>query len=152
MSTEIAKPSDPMADFQAKLKDRIRTDIAGLLPDEALQKLVEKAIEDEFFKPLRVPKPNRSYYSEETIEAPSWFRAAIVEAAKPLIQKSVDALLERPEAAARIKEVTDTYLTPTNLTIVAAASIAAVVGRMGSELQDQIMKLVNDVNTLRMPR
>jgi hypothetical protein len=44
-----SKELAPMESFMAKVKAKLRDDIGGLLPDEAVAHMVEKVIADEFF-------------------------------------------------------------------------------------------------------
>ena len=91
MSTAVAAPKDPMADFQAKLQERVRNDIRDLLPEDAVAALVQKAIEQEFFKPRQVPTGR---WTGDTKEGPSWFVQEIASAAKPIMEQAVAKFLE----------------------------------------------------------
>ncbi len=79
----------PMETFMERVKAKLRDDIGSLLPDEAVSEMVQRAVDEEFFKPRLVPKPGRSTYSNDTIEKPSQFQEMVLEAVTPIIQKRV---------------------------------------------------------------
>jgi hypothetical protein len=52
------------ASFQDKLMERIRDSIGDLIPDEELTKLIERGIEENFFKRKANPKWANAYHSQ----------------------------------------------------------------------------------------
>jgi hypothetical protein len=71
---------EPQQAFEEKLADRIRSDIGKLMPDEALAKIVERALEKAFFA--------------ETVTHDSWGRQEtkppwVTEIVKELLAKKV---------------------------------------------------------------
>lgn len=90
-----AQALTPQQTFQENLKSRIRDDIGKLLPDEVLASMVQQAVKEIFFTPMRVPKPGRPSYSDEMVNAPSWFHDQIMREAEPLLKAAVvEALAE----------------------------------------------------------
>lgn len=77
----------PMESFMERVKGKLRDDIGSLLPDEAVQQMVERVINEEFFVKRRVPKPDRGSYSNETIEANSPFQEMVINACRDTIEK-----------------------------------------------------------------
>lgn len=132
MSTAVAIKLDPMADFQAKLQERVRDDIRNLLPEEAVAALVKKAVEDEFFKPQTV-----LVNSWETKEVPSKFMAAVVDAAKPIIAEAVAKVVSEHPAA--VEKAIKDFLDENRLTI-------ATTDRMTRMLSDMIMTLQQNLS------
>lgn len=62
---------DPMQEFKDKVAERLRDQIGDLIPDEALAKMVEDAMQKAFFEG-RVTKKWDGYRHSETSEPP-WF-------------------------------------------------------------------------------
>ena len=94
MANDLAKTDEnPMQTFQARVIDKIKTDIGSMLPDEVLQGLAGEAVQAMFFKPETVHNPRFTNYNDQprTIERPSWFQAAMIEAVAPLLKQAVDA-------------------------------------------------------------
>lgn len=58
----------PQQSFQKKLEDRIRENIGELMPDEALQEIVAKAVQKAFFDP--VIKTDRYGHTNSSQEPP----------------------------------------------------------------------------------
>jgi hypothetical protein len=77
-----------MSEFEAKLKDRIRTDIAELIPDEVLAEMIKAVINEQFFKPRETcENPNAPIYQQRWKESPPW----LLEVVQPLIKTQIDA-------------------------------------------------------------
>lgn len=91
--TETGKQIAPMETFMERVKAKLRDDIGSLLPDEAVQAMVEKVINDEFFTKKRVPAPGRSSWSNETIEQPTEFQQMVIAAAKPILERKALELI-----------------------------------------------------------
>lgn len=129
-----AVTTDPMADFQNKLRERIRNDIRELLPEDAIQSLVKRAIDEEFFKDRIVD--DRSYYGG-TRKAPSLFVEEVVKAAKPLITEAIDRFIkEHPDC---IEKVMRDYVNENALaiatTVQMTSMLSTMVGRLAEALQ-----------------
>lgn len=80
----------PMQTFQERVKEKLRDTIADLLPDEALQELVKRVIDEEFFTKRRIPGQG---WGAQDIIKPSQFQEMVLEAAKPIIQDLVKQTL-----------------------------------------------------------
>lgn len=134
MGEAIATNDQAMREFQEKLIEKLRTDIAGMLPDAVLAQMVQKAIEEQFFKPRKMS--SGSGYSATVIDAPSWFVEEAAKEAKPLI-----ALLVKESVDERKEEITKAikeYLEPQNLTIIVYAAIRAEMGYALQQLTQQM--------------
>ncbi len=101
--TAIASPLTPMQTFQQNLQEKLRNDIANLLPPEALAEMVQRVVNDEFFKKRRVPTPGRGHYSTDTVEAPSAFEEMVLKETRPVIKLAVDQVLVDNAEAIRTK-------------------------------------------------
>jgi hypothetical protein len=77
--------------FQDKLNERIRDSFGDLLTDEDLKPLVERAIQQAFFEPVRVPNPN-GWGSPELKEAP--FVKTVREAAANKVSEFAKAAVD----------------------------------------------------------
>lgn len=114
MNKEIVEHQDPMKAFQEKVVDKLRGDIGEMLPDNALNKLVERAVEEQFFKPVSV-KIQGNFGSRTTEEKPSWFMREVTEQVKPLIEKAAAVYVE--EHKDEIQAGIDKFISEQNLTI-----------------------------------
>lgn len=96
----------PMDAFMDRVKAKLRDDIGSMLPDEAVQQMVDKVIHDEFFKPRRIPKPGRGSYSSDEIEVNSPFQDMVIKACQATIEKHAMLIAERhaAEIEAQIKQ------------------------------------------------
>jgi hypothetical protein len=114
---EIAKPFDPMQDFQEKLVKRVREDIRELLPDDAINGLIERAVTESFF----TETVTQDRWGGKTRE-PSWFVKEVVKAAEPLLKAAV----ERYVAAhpAEIEKVIENFLEKNSLTVLTAKMLS----------------------------
>ena len=88
MTNAVTKPVDPMREFQEKIVAKVREDIAKMLPKEAIEQLVQRAVDEAFFKD-REHKDGYGHVSRE----PSYFVEAIAEAAEPLMKASIERFI-----------------------------------------------------------
>lgn len=131
MSNEIAKPIDPMAEFKAKLGERVREDIRNLLPEDAVSALVQEAVRETFFKPRRIDEGYGRFK-----ETPSWFVEEVAEVAKPLLQKAVGEYVAANKAT--IETALAAYLSPQNLTLLAVGSLSSDIRAALSDLANAV--------------
>jgi hypothetical protein len=90
MSQELT----PMQTFTQKVEEKIRNDIAKMLPDEVIAEMVKKATHSLFFEPIKKEvKDDRYYTSYRTVELPSAFEGIVQEAVKPIIEARVGQLI-----------------------------------------------------------
>jgi hypothetical protein len=88
MSDSSLAKSSAMSEFEAKLKDRIREDIAELIPDEVLAEMIRKTINDQFMQTRKIcENPDASSYYQRWKESPPW----LLEVVQPLIKTQIDA-------------------------------------------------------------
>jgi len=73
-----------MESFQDSIKGRIRDEIAQLLPDDVVKEMINRVVEEEFFKERRIPKG----YGDFSM-APSNFVEQVTKAAGPIVQRMV---------------------------------------------------------------
>jgi len=132
MSTEL----DVMKDFKTKLSDKIRADIGSLLPEEAISKMIEQCIQQEFFDPI----VTGNYYNKE--EKPSWFVSEVKKAIKPLLEQSVQTYVDTHKD--KIKKAVDDLVKQENLTFIASATISK---RLAEDMYSQMYSIVDQVAT-----
>lgn len=121
METEVAQiPPDPMETFQAKVLDKVRESIAEMLPDEVVEGLVQRAIDEQFFQPIKVP---RTYGAPD--EEPSWFIKEVTRLSKPILSDYVRAHLKEREP--EIKKAVEQFLSTQNLTLITIAAMQSAV-------------------------
>lgn len=98
--TETGKQIAPMETFMERVKAKLRDDIGSLLPDEAVQAMVEKVVNDEFFTKKTVRNNPGSYHDHSTREVPSEFQRMVIDAAKPILERKALEIV-----AARVPEL-----------------------------------------------
>ena len=103
MSTEITTPKT----FEEKLKARVKDSIGDLISYADLTKLVERGIEEVFFKPR--PNPARTLYSSsstpETI--PPLFYELLQQSLQPAVNAAIDKWVQENQdlVSAKVQEV-----------------------------------------------
>lgn len=102
------KQLTPLESFNERVQAKLRDDVAGMLPDELLKAMVEKATQSLFFE-RKTERREKSWNNYETIELPSAFEKAVMEAVKPIIQAQVAAVVEArmPEIVAAVDKALD---------------------------------------------
>lgn len=128
MGENAVVKADPMQEFQDRVKGKIREEIAGLIPDEALAKLAQQSLEEMFFKPIRVVV-NRDWQGNPNKweERPSWFHDAIIEATKPMMESAVKAAMEQYRD--HIREQVAEAVKAERLHVFIAAAVAQETGQ-----------------------
>ena len=133
MTTELAKPADPMNDFQEKIIKRLRDDIREMLPDEALEKLALRAVDDEFFK----PRERFDSYSRVIDSRPSWFVEKVAEIARPIIQEKAAQFVEANQSL--IEKSIYSFVSAENLSLLMCAAMSKATSQQIMEAADLIV-------------
>jgi hypothetical protein len=107
-------------EFEQKILERLRNDIRELLPEAALRRLVERAVDETFFKERRI---DRGYGNVDV--KPSWFVEEIAKTAKPLVQAAVDRFVD--ERHDLIQQAIDRFVTEQQLTIQLSTRLASML-------------------------
>lgn len=137
MAQELAPQNvDPMKTFQDRVEKKIREDIAATLPDEVIESLIKKAVDDTFFKE-RVIKPS-DIYGRET-KGPSWFIEAVVKAAKPILEAKVEEYIKTHQDL--IDAALADFFSPANLTLFAVDRFSDRVRIALDIFSNQIMNM-----------
>lgn len=79
----------PQQSFEESIKERLRDDIGKFMPDDVLKGLVDKAIQDLFFKRY---KETSGYHS---VEEPSWFEKHLGDLLKVEVTKIFQDYIEQ---------------------------------------------------------
>lgn len=116
---ELMTTGNPMEDFQNKLKQKVREDIANLLPEEAVSALVKKAIEEEFFS--REKENVGTSYHPQWQDKPSAFVREVVNAARPMLEAEIKKCVD--EKKDLIAQEIAKFVEAQNLTLLIAAAI-----------------------------
>jgi len=131
---EIVKTlSNPMEDFQTRVLKKVREDIGKMLPDEVVESLVQRAIDEQFFQPRKV---YRSYGGHD--EEPSWFIKEVTRLSKPLIESYVAAHIKEHEPA--IKKAVEQFLSTQSLTLLTIAALQQTTRQDIFELAELIVR------------
>jgi len=131
MDKTIGPVLNPMQEFRTKLGEKVRADIANLLPEPVIAQLVEEAVKESFFEPQKVTTA-----SGYTRTEPSWFNQAVAEAAKPMMEAAVEKFVK--ENQAKMQEQIDLYVSDQNLTLLAAAAI-------GQQMNNNVYQVVENI-------
>ncbi len=92
----------PMQAFMDKVKDRLKNDVAELIPEEVLQEMINRVIEEQFFK----KKVKETDYSGRAVSyEDSGFVAMVKEAIEPILKKRVEQFVA--ENADKVEEAFD---------------------------------------------
>ena len=91
MSEIVVNANNSMDKFLENLKEKIRTDIASMLPDDVVASMAKKVVEDEFFTKKKVNKG--SQWNSNWTEEPTAFQVMIMEASKPMLNEAVKQFL-----------------------------------------------------------
>jgi hypothetical protein len=108
-------------EFEQKILERLRNDIRELLPEDALKKLVERAVDETFFKERRI---EGRYGGMERID-PGWFVTEVTKSAEPMIREAVEQFVaDRRDV---IQQAIDKFLTNEQLSIQIATRLASML-------------------------
>ncbi len=58
----LATKTDPLSEFQKRISEKLRDDIGNMMPDEVLKEMVNRALEEQFFKAIL---PTRDQWGRE---------------------------------------------------------------------------------------
>ena len=134
------KPGNPLEDFKQRVIDKLKNDIGTLMPDEVLHGLVLQAVKETFFLKRRVPKPGRSSYSDETVDATSWFQEEITRQVEPILKAEIAKHVASNDAIIRdaIKEALD-------INKMMLLTAAVIGDRVRDGMVDGAMKFVQEL-------
>ena len=132
----VVEHKDPMQTFQDKVVKKLRTDIGEMLPDDALAKLAQRAVDEHFFK----ERANKDSYGHVREREPSWFVEEVAKIADPLIKKAVAQWVADHED--QIEKAVVDYLSEQNLTLVAVAAMQAATMDQFSQMASQIVQQI----------
>lgn len=135
MSTDLAKNGDPLADFKARVADKLAKDIGEMLPDDALATMVQQAVEKTFFEPRRV----HERYGADTFE-PGWFVAEVAKVSKPILERIVADFVAENKPILE-KALTD-FMDEKALYLIMAASIRA---DMSQDIHNMAMEIITTI-------
>jgi hypothetical protein len=122
----------PMQTFEEKVKNRLKETIADMLPDDALAALVQRAVDEQFFK----ERVYGDQYNRKTY--PSWFVEEVADLAKPIIEEHIARAFE--ERKDEIKKAIDGYIASENLTLL---MVAAMSQKLSADLFAHAEGIVN---------
>lgn len=130
---EVAKAGrDPMMDFQDKVIEKLRSDFGEMLPDEVVDGLVQRAIDEQFFKPIKVPRQ----YGEPD-ERPSWFVSEITKLGEPILRRMLADYMKKHEG--EIKKAIEKFIDQQNLTLLAVVAMQNATRQDIGELAELIV-------------
>jgi hypothetical protein len=86
---QLTTPGNPMEDFQKRVLEKLQSDIGSLMPPEALEALIQKAVEKTFFEE-RIIKGDYGRIEHR----PSWFVEELTKLGRPLLEAAVKKHVE----------------------------------------------------------
>lgn len=120
MSNELSASKNPMDEFRERVTEKLKHDIGEMLPDEVLQQLAQRAVDEQFFKEREVVTGG---WDSETGKRPSWFVEEVAKIAEPIIRSHIEQFIQAHEAD--IKAAIDKYISEQSLTLTASTMIAS---------------------------
>lgn len=132
-------PAIPQS-FEDKIKERLKKDIGDLIPDEALKTMVDKAIQDIFFKET---VETSGYHSTKT---PSWFHQEVDKLLHEKIKESMKSYVNdnKKELNKIIAEITVSTL-PTISASVVTGLMTGNMQSLGWDIKRNIASMISDV-------
>ena len=88
MNEVATKKDNPMDHFLGKVRDKIRDDIASMIPDEAINKLIEEVVREEFFTKKKIVSGDR--WNEKITYDHTEFQKLVLENITPHIKERAD--------------------------------------------------------------
>jgi hypothetical protein len=126
-----------MQTFEEKVKSRLKETIADMLPDEALAALVQRAVDEQFFKPR---KTGTGAYNDPYKDAPGWFVSEVAKLAEPIIKEHVEKAFAMRRNA--IEEAVRKFVAEQNLALLMTTAITQNMSQM---MFDAAYKIVQEV-------
>ncbi len=127
----VAVITNPMKEFQDRVTEKLRKDIGEMLPDNVLADLVQRAVNEQFFKPCIV----ESRFHKET--KPSWFAEEVTNIARPIIRETVQAYVNNNHDA--IKKAVEEFLSRESLSLIAFAAMREATQQDIYQFADEIV-------------
>ncbi len=122
--------------FEQRMKERIRDSIGDLISDEDLTKMVDRSLEEVFFK----PRPNPKYASYYNAGEPATIPPLLHELVKEVMEANVQAAV-REWIGSNQEEVNATIQK-----VIQEGIGAAVLGAMNSMFNYQLSNLQNNIS------
>lgn len=122
MNNELSASKNPMDEFRERVTEKLKHDIGEMLPDEVLQQLAQRAVDEQFFKEREVVT-NVGGWNSKTEKRPSWFVEEVAKIAEPIIRSHIEQFIEAHKAD--IEAAIDKYISEQNLTLTASTMIAS---------------------------
>ena len=88
----MSKELTSMQSFQERLQNKVRDDIAAMLPDEVIAEMVKKATHQLFFE-RTTETISEGYGRSRVVEKPSMFEQLVRDAAEPIIQAAAGRVI-----------------------------------------------------------
>lgn len=140
MSSNLPSNSNPLSDFEKTISEKLRKDIGDLLPDEALQGLVNRAVENMFFSER---EEKTGGFHSTTIKKPPFFVEEVSKLAEPMIREEVVKFVE--ENKALIQKQIQEFLTQEKLLVIShGLLLSAMKSELDLELSPIFSRLYNN--------
>lgn len=133
-SEEKTNLPDPMKTFQERVLNKVRTDIADMLPEEAIKSMFDQAIQSIFFK--EIPARTDSYGRVDKAAQPSWFVQEIVKQAEPLLKAHIESRMKEFEP--QIQQAVKDFIKAENIAIIIGGTMSQVAHRQAYSDLDQL--------------
>lgn len=137
----VVENKNPMEEFKDKISSKIREDIAGLIPEDVIKQLIERAVEEQFFKP-RIENDPYNHYNKK--EKPSWFVELVVKHSEEYIKEEIKRYAEENKEV--IKMAMHSFLQENNLLLIAMQILRE---QSRSDMETLMINIINHMNNNR---
>lgn len=134
MTDEKTNLPDPMKTFQERVLNKVRTDIADMLPEEAIKSMFDQAIQSIFFK--EIPPKTDSYGRISTPAQPSWFVQEVTRQAEPLLKAHIAERMKEFEP--QIQQAVKDFIKTESIAIIIGGTMSQVAHRQAFQDLDQL--------------
>ena len=139
MSNELTNTKNQMDEFRERVTEKLKHDIGEMLPDNVLEQLTQRAVDEQFFKEREVVV-NPGSWSSKTEKRPSWFVEEVGKIAEPIIREAIEKFIDKH--IDDIESAINKYVSEQNLTITASAMVAS---QMSSHMYTNVDMIVQSI-------
>lgn len=134
MTNEIA----PMQQFQERVLEKLKADIGSLLPEEAMKSLIDRAVDESFFK----NRETKDSYGKIVSSHPSWFVQEVAKIMKPKMEEAAKQFIE--ENREKLEEAFIKFSSDQNLLLLTMGAMQAQFSNNIYELAGQVAQRIKN--------
>lgn len=130
--TTVDIKRDPMKEFQDKVTEKLRDNIRDMLPQDVLDTLVNRAVDETFFKDRVI---TGRYGNDD--RKPSWFVEQVTRSAQGYIEAEVNKFIDERKDV--IDKALSEFLSENKLTVAFATILAGKIENSMMSMSSQII-------------